>query len=342
VRRGRRSGCFTIVAVHSTARGPALGGCRMWHYEDSRAAVRDALRLSRAMTFKSAVAGLPLGGGKGVIMAPDPSASGDREWRAEALRDFGDTVESLGGSYITAEDVGTSSRDMETISLSTRHVTGLSRRLGGSGDPSPWTALGVQAAIEVCCERVFGTPSLAGRTIAISGLGNVGGRVASACAEAGATLLVSDIDPRKRALADSLSARWVEPGEALSAPVDVFAPCALGGLLDHETVLRLGAPIVAGAANNQLAGDEIAALLAQRGVLWAPDFVVNAGGIINISVELEEDGYDPRRAGELVRGIGVTLHRIFDDVAARGVSPLDAAMVLARARLADAEGERAG
>ena len=339
MRRGRRSGCFTIVAVHSTARGPALGGCRLWHYADSRAAVRDALRLSRAMTFKSAVAGLPLGGGKGVIMAPDPAAVDGpdaREWRTDALRDFGETVESLGGDYVTAEDVGTSSRDMETIALATRHVTGLSRRLGGSGDPGPWTALGVQAAIGVCCERVFGTAALAGRTIAISGLGNVGGRVATACAEAGATLLVSDIDPRKRALADSLRARWVEPGDALTAPADVFVPCALGGLLDHESVLQLGAPIVAGAANNQLAGDEIASLLVQRGVLWAPDFVVNAGGIINISVELEPGGYDPRRAGELVRGIGATLERLFDDAQTRGVSPLDAAMVLARARLDEA------
>ncbi len=338
VRRGSRSGCFTIVAVHSTARGPSLGGCRVWHYVDARAAVRDALRLSQAMTFKSAVAGLPLGGGKGVIMAPDPVTAGDREWRADALLDFGDTVESLGGSYVTAEDVGTSSRDMETIASVTSHVSGLARRLGGSGDPSPWTALGVQTAIELCCERVFGSPSLAGRTIAISGLGNVGGRVATACAEAGATLLVTDIDPRKQALADALGARWLEPGEALTAPADVFAPCALGGLLDHDSAALLQAPIVAGAANNQLAGDEVAAVLAERGVLWAPDFVVNAGGIINISVELEPAGYDPRRAGELVRGIGATLELIFDDATARGVSPLDAAMVLARARLADAAG----
>ena len=334
VRRGRRSGCFTIVAVHSTARGPSLGGCRMWHYDDARAAVRDALRLSQAMTFKSAVAGLPLGGGKGVIMAPDPAAAGDREWRADALLDFGDTVESLGGSYVTAEDVGTSSRDMETIASATSHVSGLARRLGGSGDPSPWTALGVQTAIELCCERVFGSPSLAGRTIAVSGLGNVGGRVATACAEAGATLLVSDIDPRKQALAHALGARWVEPDEALAAPVDVFVPCALGGLLDHDSVLRLGAPIVAGAANNQLAGDDVATVLAERGVLWAPDFVVNAGGIINISVELEPGGYDPRRAGELVRGIGGTLGQIFDDAAETGATPLAAAMALARERLA--------
>ncbi len=310
----------------------------MWHYGDARAAVRDALRLSQAMTFKSAVAGLPLGGGKGVIMAPDPAAHGPKANRADALRDFGDTVESLGGSYITAEDVGTSARDMQLIGSTTSHVTGLSRRSGGSGDPSPWTALGVEAAIGVCCERVFGSPSLAGRTIAVSGLGNVGGRVATACAKAGATLLVTDIDPRKRALADGLGARWVEPGEALSAPVDVFAPCALGGLLDDESIARLGAPIVAGAANNQLADDHVAALLADRGVLWAPDFVVNAGGIINISVELEPGGYSPRRAGRLVRGIGDTLQRIFDDAGARAISPLDAAMALARERLAQAAG----
>jgi len=341
VRRGRRSGCFTIVAVHSTARGPALGGCRLWHYSDSRAAVRDALRLSQAMTFKSAVAGLPLGGGKGVIMAPDPAAlrpQPRRGRRADALRDFGDTVEQLGGSYITAEDVGTSSRDMQLIASTTSHVTGLSRRHGGSGDPSPWTALGVESAIRVCCERVFGTPSLEGRTIAVSGLGNVGGRVATACAKAGAALLVTDIDARKRALADGLGARWVQPGEALTAPVDVFAPCALGGLLDHDTVARLGAPIVAGAANNQLADDDVAGLLAVRGVLWAPDFVVNAGGIINISVELEPGGYDARRAGRLVRGIGDTMRRIFDEATARAVTPLQAAMVLARERLAQPGG----
>ena len=309
----------------------------MWRYSDARAAVRDALRLSQAMTFKSAVAGLPLGGGKGVIMAPDPAAPGGRrrDRRADALRDFGDTVEALGGSYITAEDVGTSSRDMQLIASVTSHVSGLPRRHGGSGDPSPWTALGVEEAIRVSCERVFGSSSLAGRTIAIAGLGNVGGRVANACAKAGATLLVTDIDTRKRALADGLGARWLQPHEAISAAVDVFAPCALGGLLDHDSASRLGAPIVAGAANNQLADDEVAELLAERGVLWAPDFVVNAGGIINISVELEPSGYDPRRAGKLVRGIGDTLRRIYDDAQARAVTPLDAAMALARTRLAN-------
>jgi leucine dehydrogenase len=326
---------FTIVAVHSTARGPALGGCRMWHYDDSRRAIRDALRLSRAMTFKSAVAGLPLGGGKGVIMAPDPARPARRGLRADALRDFGDTVEQLGGSYVTAEDVGTSSRDMERIATTTSHVTGLSRARGGSGDPSPWTALGVEAAIAVCCERVFGSPSLAGRTIAVAGLGNVGARVAAGCARSGATLLVTDIDAGKRDLARDLGARWIEPEDALHAAVDVFAPCALGGALDHDTAIALQAPIVAGAANNQLADDDVATLLAKRGVLWAPDFVVNAGGIINISVELEPDGYDPRRARTLVRGIAGTLRRIFHDAEVSATTPLEAAMALARERLTE-------
>ncbi len=336
MRRGERSGLFTMVAVHSTARGPALGGCRMWHYDDSRRAVRDALRLSRAMTFKSAVAGLPLGGGKGVIMAPSPASPARRGLRADALRDFGDTVAQLEGSYVTAEDVGTSARDMELISTRTSHVTGLSRRRGGSGDPSPWTALGVEAAIGVCCERVFGSSSLRGRTVVVAGLGHVGARVASGCARAGATLLLTDIDEGKRAFAAELGAGWIAPGDALGAAADVLVPCALGGLLDHDAVARLQAPIVAGAANNQLADDEVAGLLADRGVLWAPDFVVNAGGIINISVELEPEGYDPRRARTRVRGIADTLRRIFDDADAGAGSPLDAAMALARERLAQA------
>jgi leucine dehydrogenase len=336
VRRGTRSGLFSIVAVHSTTRGPSLGGCRMWHYDDARRAVRDALRLSRAMTFKSAVAGLPLGGGKGVIMAPDPAARVRRGLRGDALRDFGDTVEQLAGSYITAEDVGTSARDMKLIATRTQHVTGLSRRDGGSGDPSPWTALGVHAGIEVCCERVFGSPSLQGRTVAVVGLGHVGARVAKACAKGGATLLVTDIDPSKQRLAGELGARWIAPGDALEAAVDVLAPCALGGVLDHDTVSRVQAPIVAGAANNQLADDDVAALLDRRGVLWAPDFVVNAGGIVNISVELDPAGYDPRRARTRVRGIAGTLRRIFDDAQTTGATPLQAAMALARERLVEA------
>ena len=340
MRRGARSGLFTMVAVHSSVRGPALGGCRIWHYDDARAAMRDVLRLSRAMTFKAAVAGLPLGGGKGIILAPDPLSPARRGLRADALRDFGDAVQSLDGGYITAEDVGTSARDMEVIASATTHVTGLSRRRGGSGDPSPWTALGVEAAIRVCCERVFGSESLAGRTIVVAGLGHVGARVAKLCADGGATLLVTDIDRSKRTVADDTGARWIEPDEALECAADVFAPCALGGLLDHESAMRLGAPIVAGAANNQLADDDVAELLSSRGVLWAPDFVVNAGGILNISVELEPAGYDARRARKRVLGIGDTLRRVFDDARATRTSPMAAAMDLARERLAEAAATR--
>ena len=333
VRRGRRSGLFTFVAVHSTVRGPALGGCRMWAYDDTRAAMRDALRLSRAMTFKAAVADLPLGGGKGVIMLP----VGRRltsERRHEALLDFADTVDALDGRYITAEDVGTSSRDMRVITEGTRYVVGLSRALGGSGDPSPWTAHGVEIAVRACCARVFGSSALVGRTVVVVGLGHVGSRVAKRCARAGATLAVADVDPAKRALADQLGARWIDPEAAFEAPCDVLVPCALGGILDPDTVPRLQCPIIAGAANNQLADDDVADLLAARGVLWAPDFVVNAGGLMNVGEELH--GYNPVAVRGRVRGIADTLGTIFEHADAIGATPLTAAMELARRRLAAA------
>jgi leucine dehydrogenase len=333
VRRGRRSGIYSMVAVHSTARGPALGGCRIWVYDDSRAALRDALRLSRAMTLKSAVAGLPLGGGKGVIMLRRGETLSRRR-RRDALADFADTVERLGGRYITAEDVGTSSRDMDVIASVTRHVAGRARSKGGSGDPSPFTALGVEAAIRVSCERALGTSELKGRRIAVIGLGHVGARLAARCARAGAKLVVADVNPEKEAVAQKLGARWLSPERAFEADVDVLAPCALGGILTYESVDRLRCAVVAGAANNQLADDGVADLLGARGILWAPDFVANAGGIINIAVEL--DGYDPALARRRVRGIGDTLRVIFDEADTLGATPLTAALELARRRLARA------
>jgi leucine dehydrogenase len=332
VRRGRRSGLYCIVAVHSTVRGPALGGCRMWRYGDSRAAVRDALRLSRAMTYKSAVAGLPLGGGKGVIMLPDGPPRGAA--RRAALLDFADTVAALGGRYITAEDVGTSARDMTVIAEGTSHVSGLARSRGGSGDPSPYTALGVEAAVLASLDRALGSASLAGRSAAVVGLGHVGLRVAQLLARRGARLLVSDIDRSKRDEAVRLRARWATPEKALRAPVDVLVPCALGGVLDDQSAVELQAPVVAGAANNQLADDSVAEVLERRGVLWAPDFVANAGGIINISVEFAPGGYDPALARRRVRGIADTLNAIYD-AAADGITPLAAAMELARRNLAE-------
>lgn len=334
VRRGERSGLFTIVAVHSTARGPSLGGCRMWRYDDARAALRDALRLSRAMTYKSAVAGLPLGGGKGVIMLRPDTVLTPRLRRA-ALEDFGDTVEALGGAYVTAEDVGTSARAMDTIAGRTTHVTGRGAKHGGSGDPSPFTALGVEAAILAAVERSFGTASLQGRSVAVVGLGNVGLRVAKLLARRGAKLLVTDIDAARKADAAKLGARWVSAPKALSAAVDVYCPCALGGILDHESVPLVQAPIVAGATNNQLAADDVAELLRRRGVLWAPDFVANAGGVINIAQELRAGGYDRAAATAGVRGIASTLAGIFDEAQTARITPLAAAMALGERRLAE-------
>jgi leucine dehydrogenase len=307
----------------------------MWTYDDSRAAVRDALRLSRAMTYKCAVAALPLGGGKGVILVP-PQRPLDAGRRRTALLDFADTVEALGGRYVTAEDVGTSDRDMTVIAERTRHVAGLAVEHGGSGDPSPFTALGCRVAIEVACDRVFGTPGLAGRRVSVVGLGRVGERLARLLSAAGAELLVTDLDPGRRVVAAELGAEWTDPGTALEAEVDVVSPCALGGILDHESAGRLRCRVVAGAANNQLASDTVADVLAQRGILWAPDFVVNAGGIINIAVELEPEGYSAARAEARVRGIGDTLLDIFDRAEAGGMTPLTAAMELARRRLAEA------
>jgi leucine dehydrogenase len=331
VRRGARSGLTCVIAIHSTARGPSLGGCRLWRYATVRDAVTDALRLSRAMTFKSAAADLLLGGGKGVIMARAGVPLSPRR-RHDALRDFADAVDSLRGRYVTAEDVGTSSRDMGVIAEGTDHVAGLSRSRGGSGDPSPFTALGVIEALLATSRRRFGAPALTGQTLCVLGLGHVGSRVARLAAERGATLILSDVDAGKRAIAEQLGARWLEPAQALTAEVDLLAPCALGGVLDAQSVAGLRCGAIAGAANNQLADDDVAQLLQARGILWAPDFVANAGGIINIAQELS--GYDVRAARTAVRRIGPTLHTVFERAETLGATPLEAALELARSRMA--------
>jgi leucine dehydrogenase len=308
----------------------------MWTYEDTREATRDALRLARAMTHKSAVAGLPLGGGKGVIMLPAGTRPPEGDDRRAVLLDFGETVEMLEGAYITAEDVGTSEPDMRVIAEVTRHVSGLAVERGGSGDPSPWTALGVEAAIRVACERVWGSPSLDGRSVAVLGLGHVGAPLARLLADAGARLVVADIDERRRSIATELGARWTDPESALTADVDVLAPCALGGVLNDRTVPLLRCRAIAGAANNQLETESVGELLAARGILWVPDFVANSGGILNISAELEPEGYSPDRAELRVRGIGDTVRAILDHAEATGSTPLAAAMEIAHRRVAEA------
>jgi leucine dehydrogenase len=299
VRQGERSGCTVAVAVHSTRLGPALGGARLWHYPDPQDAVADAQRLAAAMTMKAAAAGLDIGGGKGVLAAPPgPPPAGDL--RRSMLLDFGDLVESLEGAYVTAEDVGTGAADMGVIAERTGHVVGLDAARGGSGDPSPVTALGVVAAIRACVTRRLGSDDLRGLSACVIGLGHVGGRVAEMLASEGAELTISDVDPARRAGAPR-GARWIEPGGAVLSSCDVLVPCALGGVVGPAEAEQLRAAIVCGAANNVLTSNEIAAELAARGILYAPDFIANAGGLISVYGELR--GLDHDRALELAAEI---------------------------------------
>jgi leucine dehydrogenase len=336
LRRGSRSGRYVIVAVHSTALGPSLGGVRLWHYAATTDGIRDALRLARGMTFKAAAAGLALGGGKGVICGPARTPAG-RE-RRDLLLDFGDLVESLEGRYITAEDVGMSPSDLVVIRERTTHVTGLPPEQGGSGDPSSFTALGVEAAMRACARERFGSPELTGLRVVISGLGHVGGKLAARLIRRGTEVAVSDIDPGKRALAGELGARWIEPEDQLVADCDILAPCALGGALDAANLPLLRCEVVCGCANNQLADDALADSLSERGILYAPDFVVNAGGLINVYREIQ--GYSESHARELALGIEGNLERIFDAARDRSVTPLAAARAVAVERLEQAGAEQ--
>jgi leucine dehydrogenase len=338
VRRGRRSGQYVVVAIHSTALGPALGGVRLWDYEATTDGVRDALRLARGMTYKAAAAGLELGGGKGVICAPHGAAPAGRERRA-LLLDFGDLVESLGGRYITAEDVGIDAEDLVVISERTHQVTGLPGDHGGSGDPSPFTALGVEAAMRACARHRFGSPDLAGRRIVIAGLGHVGSKLARRLADTGAELAVCDIDPAKARLASELDAEWIEPSRGVLAECDILAPCALGGAIDAANLPLLGCEIVCGCANNQLADETLADALAGRGILYAPDFVVNAGGLIHIYREIR--GHSEPEARRLVLGIEANVDGVLAAADARAITPLHAARELAQERL-DAALEESG
>lgn len=314
---GTRSGLLMAVAVHRTIEGRSLGGCRMWHYASEDDAVADVERLARSMSYKAAAAGLRIGGGKAVIALAERPLAGAA--RAAALRDFAELVESFGGRYVTAQDVGASLEDMAHVARFTDHVVG---RAGAAGDPSPYTALGVETAIRAS----VGDP--AGRRIVVVGLGNVGGRLARRLAAAGARLAVTDVDQRRRAVAAALGADWIEPDAALDTDADVLAPCALGGILDEGAVHRLRVPVVAGAANNQLAHDGVADLLHARGVLWAPDFIANAGGLIAVADELH--GFDADRVGRRIGSIGDTLAQVY---ARTRTSTLAAAKELAAERL---------
>ena len=321
------AGYRSVIAVHSTALGPALGGARLWRYDSTDAALTDALRLSRGMTYKCALAGLPFGGGKAVIF--DGGGAHDRE---RLFRAHGRFVERLGGRYITAEDVGTSPADMEHVLLETEHVGGLIDR---SGDPSPATARGVFRAVQASARHRWGADDLAGRTVALQGCGHVGYHLARELTEAGASLVVADVSAERAGrVAEEFGARVVEPREIYDVEADVFAPCALGGVVNDETLPRLRVQVVAGAANNQLLearhGDELAA----RGILYAPDYVCNSGGVINGCRELL--GWEPERSRQKIEEIYDTLLAIFQRAEGEGVSTARSADRLAERRLAQA------
>ncbi len=321
------AGLRSIIAVHSTRLGPALGGCRIQPYTTEDAALDDVLRLAEAMTWKAAAAGLDFGGGKAVVLA-DP----ERDKGEALLRAFGRVVESLDGRYITSVDVGTTTPDLDEIAKETRWVVGVSPHHGGGGDPSEITARGVLGAIHSCLYTVRHDTSLEGRRVAVQGVGKVGYHLARLCREAGAEVVVADpdVDNLGRAIGD-LGVDTISPDEILSLDCDVLAPCALGGVLDAETISRLAAPIVCGAANNQLASADDARRLMERDILHAPDFIVNAGGLISVADEL--DGWNRDRVLAKVDRIGRTLLDVFHLATESGIPPYEAAVAYAKERI---------
>jgi leucine dehydrogenase len=319
-------GLRAIIAVHSTHLGPAAGGCRLWHYAKDAEALTDALRLSRGMSYKNAMAGLPLGGGKAVILADE-----DRSKTPDMLHAFGKAVDHLGGRYVTAEDVGMSVADMIEVRRSTQFVAGLPN--SGSdvgGDPGPHTSLGVLLGLNAAVKRALGKDTVDGLHIALQGAGSVATGVAlHACAE-GARLSIADVDPAKaQKLADATGGTIVSPDEILTLEADVLSPNALGAILTESTIAELKVPVVAGGANNQLATPEDGERVHQRGILYAPDYVINAGGIINVCTEYLADG-DAKLVRERIEGIPVRLEQIWAESQASGRDPAAVADAMAQ------------
>ena len=320
------SGLKAIIAVHSTHLGPAAGGARFWHYENEADAVTDALRLSRGMSYKNAMAGLALGGGKSVLMAPK-----DGRKSPELLAAFGKAVESICGRYVTAEDVGMSVADMIEVRRQTKYVAGLPVEGGAvGGDPGPHTSLGVFLGLKAAVKRAFGKDSVDGLHIALQGAGSVASGVAMHAAAEGARLSIADVDPVKaQKLADAVKGKVVEPADILTLEADVFSPNALGAILTEESIAKLRVPIVAGGANNQLATPDDGERIHQRGILYAPDYVINAGGIINVCTEYLDDG-DADTVRERIEGIPLRLDQIWQESADSGRNPAAVADAMAQ------------
>lgn len=321
------AGLKAIIAIHNTVLGPALGGTRMWPYKTEAEALNDVLRLSRGMTYKNAVAGLNIGGGKAVIIG-DPATD-----KSEALfRAFGQAVESLGGRYITAEDVGIDVNDMEFVFRETQYVTGVHQVHGGSGDPSPFTAYGTLQGLLATLNRKFGNEEIGNYSYAVQGLGHVGMEFVKLLKERGAKIFVTDIN---QALLDKAVSEYgaeaVAPDEIYDVDADVYSPCALGATINEDTLPRLKAKIICGSANNQLANDAIGDEVGKRGILYAPDYAVNAGGVMNVSLEIE--GYNRERAMRMMRTIYHNLTRIYEIAERDGIPTYRAADRMAEERI---------
>ena len=326
------SGLNAIISIHNTAHGPALGGMRMWPYATLHDALLDANRLAQGMTYKSAVAETGFGGGKAVILG-----HAQRDKSARLLRAMGRFVDTLGGQYITGEDVGTTVEDMSIVRQETPYVVGLSRAQGGSGDPAPYTALGVFLGLRTCVEWALHTDDLRGMRVAVQGCGNVATHLCQRLCQAGALLTVTDVVPAKaQRLAQQYGACVVGPEEIYDVPCEVYAPCALGGTLNDHTISRLQCHIVAGSANNQCLRAEHGDAIRQRGIVYAPDFVINAGGLLNVAMEFAPGGYHEARVLEKVRHIADTVRALLDTAARDGISTYCAALRLAEHKLVTA------
>ncbi len=321
-------GLKAFIAIHSTTLGPALGGTRMWMYKNEKEALRDVLRLSRGMTYKAAISGLNLGGGKAVIIG-DPH----KEKNETLFRAFGRFIDGLGGRYITAEDVGMSEQDMEWIYSETKYVTGIPKAMGGSGDPSPVTAYGVYMGMKSAAKKAYGSDSLNGKRIAIQGAGNVASHLARYISNENATLFITDIYRKKaEKIATECSATFVEPDDIYGLDVDIFSPCALGGVVNDDTLPILKCDIIAGGANNILEDEKShGEMLDDRGILYAPDYVINAGGIINISSELE--GYNQDLAMRKTSRIYDTVNDILAYAEKHEITSVEASNKLAEQRI---------
>jgi leucine dehydrogenase len=326
----KETGLKAIIAIHDTTLGPALGGTRMWPYKSEQEAFQDVLRLSRTQTYKAAITGLNLGGGKGIIIGDS------RVEKTEALmRRYGRFIKNLNGSFITAEEVGTNARDMEYIRMETQYVTGVPESLGGSGDPAPITAKGVYMGIKACVKELSGNDGLAGKAVVVHGIGKVGENLVRLLREENAKVYITDIDEdRVRQVAKIYHAEAIPNNNIFDLDFDIYAPCALGGTVNSETISRMGCSIIAGSANNQLLDEELhGQMLLEKGILYAPDYLINAGGLINLYSEIA--GYSKKRTLQLAENIYEATRVVLKKSRAENISTIKAAGMIAEKRIND-------